>query len=144
MDVYEPTSGTADSVLRDLGIPSGSARETIDALKRGLPTGAFSALAGKLGVSEGALAAVTGISGSTLVRRKRGGRLSPEEGEHVLRVARLLDAAQRLFGLEDGADWLRTPNHSLGGATPLAFADTEIGAREVEDLLGRIEYGVYS
>jgi uncharacterized protein (DUF2384 family) len=27
---------------------------------------------------------------------------------------------------------------------PLDYAETEIGAREVEDLLGRIEYGVYS
>jgi uncharacterized protein (DUF2384 family) len=32
----------------------------------------------------------------------------------------------------------------LGGAVPLDFAKTEIGAREVENLLGRIEYGVYS
>jgi len=32
----------------------------------------------------------------------------------------------------------------LGGETPLEYAETEVGAREVEDLLGRIEYGVYS
>ncbi|MDQ3459226.1 MAG: MbcA/ParS/Xre antitoxin family protein [Deinococcota bacterium] len=46
--------------------------------------------------------------------------------------------------LESAADWLRSENLSLGGRTPLEYADTEIGAREVENLLGRIEYGVYS
>ena len=33
---------------------------------------------------------------------------------------------------------------ALGGATPLGFARTEPGVREVEDLLGRIEYGIPS
>jgi uncharacterized protein (DUF2384 family) len=32
----------------------------------------------------------------------------------------------------------------LGGKTPLEYADTEPGAREVEDLLGRLEHGVFS
>jgi putative toxin-antitoxin system antitoxin component (TIGR02293 family) len=42
------------------------------------------------------------------------------------------------------AEWLRAPNLALGDVAPLAMADTELGAREVDDLLGRIEYGVYS
>ena len=40
--------------------------------------------------------------------------------------------------------WLNAPQFGLGGAIPLEYAGTEVGAREVEDLLGRIEYGVYS
>jgi len=40
--------------------------------------------------------------------------------------------------------WLSSPQRGLGGAVPLDYAETEIGAREVEDLLGRIEYGVYA
>jgi len=32
----------------------------------------------------------------------------------------------------------------LGGAIPLEYARTEVGARELEKLLGRIDYGVYS
>jgi putative toxin-antitoxin system antitoxin component (TIGR02293 family) len=145
MDAYQPAPAPAGSVLVDLGIRAGSARDLIAAVKRGLPTAAFSGLAAKLAVTEAALAEVTGISASTLLRRKRAGRLTPEESEHVLRIARLLDAAARVFGGGvEAAAWLRAPNLSLGEASPLAFADTEIGAREVEDLLGRIEYGVYS
>jgi uncharacterized protein (DUF2384 family) len=37
-----------------------------------------------------------------------------------------------------------TPQFGLGGAVPLEYAETEVGAREVENLLGRIEHGVYS
>ena len=73
------------------------------------------------------------------------GSLNSDESEHVLRIAWLLERAVQTFeAVEDAADWLQTPNVSLGGTTPLSYADTEIGAREVENLLGRIEYGVYS
>ena len=46
--------------------------------------------------------------------------------------------------IENGRRWLASPQVGLGGAIPLEFAETEVGAREVENLLGRIEYGVYS
>ncbi len=41
------------------------------------------------------------------------------------------------------ADWLTTPKRFLGGQTPLAFADTEPGAWEVMQALGRLEHGVF-
>ena len=45
---------------------------------------------------------------------------------------------------EHARQWLASPQVGLGGEVPLEYAETEVGAREVEDLLGRIEYGVYS
>jgi putative toxin-antitoxin system antitoxin component (TIGR02293 family) len=45
---------------------------------------------------------------------------------------------------EAGRQWLSSPQVGLGGAVPLEYAETELGAREVEHLLGRIEHGVYS
>jgi putative toxin-antitoxin system antitoxin component (TIGR02293 family) len=63
----------------------------------------------------------------------------------VVRYARLLGrAAVVMESLENGRRWLASPQVGLGGEVPLSFAQTEVGAREVEDLLGRIEYGVYS
>jgi len=41
-------------------------------------------------------------------------------------------------------DWLRSRNQALGGATPLSLLDTDAGAEDVMDLLGRIEHGVHS
>jgi putative toxin-antitoxin system antitoxin component (TIGR02293 family) len=53
--------------------------------------------------------------------------------------------AVKVFGgIEEARQWLNSPQFGLGGAVPLDYAETEIGAREVENLLGRIEYGVYS
>lgn len=142
---YHPSAEVGGTVLHDLGVRATGTEDLIAAVKRGLGTAIFQGLAARLGVSEAELAGVTGISASTLLRRKKAGRLSGEESEHVLRVATLLDTASRLFGsVEDGAAWMRTGNPALGGASPLTYADTEVGAREVESLLGRIAYGVYS
>jgi len=85
------------------------------------------------------------ISRSTLQRRKAAGRLSPAESDKVIRFSRLLQQATELFGnVEKARAWLKHPQRGLGGAIPLDYAETEIGAREVEKLLGRIDYGVYS
>lgn len=40
--------------------------------------------------------------------------------------------------------WLQTPQPGLADQQPLAFARTEIGARAVEDLIGRLEHGVFT
>ena len=91
------------------------------------------------------LAAKLCISRSTLHRRKAAGRLSPDESDKVMRLSRLLDHAAKVFGdVEKARTWLKFPQVGLGGAIPLDYAQTEVGAREVDDLLGRIDYGVYS
>ena len=91
------------------------------------------------------LAAKLCISRSTLQRRKAAGRLSPDESDKVMRLSRLLEHATKVFGdIEKARAWLKFPQRGLGGAVPLDYAETEVGAREVDNLLGRIDYGVYS
>ena len=91
------------------------------------------------------LAGKLAISRSTLQRRKVAGRLSSDESDKVVRFSRLLDHAAKVFGsLENARAWLKHPQRGLGGAIPLDYAETEIGAREVDNLIGRIDYGVYS
>jgi putative toxin-antitoxin system antitoxin component (TIGR02293 family) len=91
------------------------------------------------------LAAKLCMSRSTLQRRKAAGRLSPEESDKVVRLSRLLEHATTVFGdVEKARAWLKHPQYGLGGAVPLEYAQTEVGAREVDDLLGRIDYSVYS
>jgi putative toxin-antitoxin system antitoxin component (TIGR02293 family) len=91
------------------------------------------------------MAAVLGMSRATLHRRKTQGKIDQQESERLVRYQRLLKKADDVLG--DGAsarEWLTRKQPGLGGAVPLDFARTEIGAREVENLLGRVEYGVYS
>ena len=114
-------------------------------VRRGLPMEEFSALAAWLAISEEELAPLVGISRATLHRRKKGGQLEMPESERIVRIGRLLARATDVLGTEKAArEWLRTPAIAFRGESPLAYSDTEIGAREVENLLGRLEHGVFS
>jgi putative toxin-antitoxin system antitoxin component (TIGR02293 family) len=91
------------------------------------------------------LASVLGMSRATLHRRKLQGKIDKEESEKLVRYQRLLKKAEDVFGDATSArKWLTHPQPGLGRAVPIEFAKSEIGAREVENLLGRIEFGVYS
>ena len=117
----------------------------IAAIKGGLRVRELSLLQSSLDIPMERLAPKLGISRATLHRRKAGGRLGPEESDRVVRFARLMGKAIEVFETEENARrWLKSPQVGLGGDVPLDYAETEVGAREVEDLLGRIEYGVYS
>jgi putative toxin-antitoxin system antitoxin component (TIGR02293 family) len=117
----------------------------IEVIRIGLPVQELDVLQTSLDVPMDKLAPKLGMSKATLHRRKARGRLGPEESDRVLRYARLLGKAVEVMeGEEPARRWLTSPQVGLGGAVPLDYAETEVGAREVEDLLGRIEYGVYS
>ncbi|MBC7980424.1 MAG: DUF2384 domain-containing protein [Armatimonadetes bacterium] len=133
-----------------LGRSGASARDAapsrlIKALMAGLPVEELEDLRSSLDLSMEKLVPMLGISKATLHRRKTAGRLDPAQSDRVLRYARLTGkAVDVLESLVSARKWLGSPQVGLGGAIPLDYAETEIGSREVEDLLGRIEYGVYS
>lgn len=129
-----------------IGLDLGSTDDLIARLKRGLPPSAFDRLKDELDLAADALADLTGVSTRTLARRKkRAEPLAPATSERLLRLARLYEIATDVLGDEDEArQWLKAPNAALGGHTPLDYADTELGAREAEDLLGRIAHGVFA
>ena len=66
--------------------------------------------------------------------------------DHRLRASRVFAKALELFeGDRDAASkWMIRPLPALGGEAPIDVARTEFGARQVENLAGRIEHGVYS
>ncbi len=118
---------------------------TIESVREGLSVKWLVKVASELRVAERTLAEVLNISSRTFDRRLKGGVLSPTESDSLARVARLLDRATETFGsVEKARGWMSTPLAALGGETPLQRADTSVGAMQVDDLLGRIDYGVYS
>lgn len=122
-----------------------AAPRLIAALQAGLPVHELEELQSTLDLPIERLAPLLGISRATLHRRKAAGRLDPAESDRVVRFARLMGRAVEVLESEEHARrWLASPQFGLGGAVPLEYAMTEVGAREVEDLLGRIEHGVYS
>ena len=125
--------------------PIASIHEQIGRIHAGLSFRAVQNLQKALDVPMDKLASVLGMSRATLHRRKIQGKIDKDESEKLVRYQRLLKKAEDVFSGGDSArEWLTNPQAGLGNAVPLDFAKTEIGAREVENLLGRIEYGVYS
>lgn len=115
-------------------------------VRKGLPAGSVTALAGKLHMGSGVLSRKLGIPQRTLTRRRsQASLLTPAESDRTVRMARVYASAVEMIGDQEKAiEWLRTPNRALGGEKPLDQLDTDMGARMVEDILGRIAYGVYS
>lgn len=122
-----------------------SPHELVKAVRDGVPFRKVEALRRNLGLSLDQVAEKLGIARATMHRRKVFGRLAPDESDRVLRFDRLQKQAADVFGDNDrGRQWLSFPQYGLGGAIPLDYARSEVGAREVEKLLGRIECGVLS
>lgn len=122
-----------------------SPHELIQHVQAGLAFAELEALRRELNLPLDQLGEKLGIARATLHRRKASGRLAPDESDKVVRFARLFHQAEEVFGTADRArQWLAFPQYGLGGAVPLDYAGTEVGAREVENLLGAIDYGVYS
>jgi len=125
--------------------PNPSPAHVVRVVQAGLDFAELEALREQLDLPLDRLAGQLGLARATLHRRKATGRLTTGESDKVVRFARLLGQAVHLFGgVEDARRWLKSPQRGLGGAVPLDYAQTEAGAREVENLLGRIDYGVYS
>ncbi|HZP41976.1 MAG TPA: antitoxin Xre/MbcA/ParS toxin-binding domain-containing protein [Candidatus Binatia bacterium] len=112
-------------------------------LRRGLPYDTVTALASAYEIDAKSVPAILGIPARTLARRKHERRLRPDESDRLFRVARIAALAEETLGdRAKAARWLRRPNRALGSAVPLHHLDTDLGARQVEDVLGRLSHGV--
>jgi putative toxin-antitoxin system antitoxin component (TIGR02293 family) len=122
--------------------------ELVKQVHQGFPAGIVEKLAGELQLPQQALLRVVRIAPATLGRRRKSlsGRLSAEESDRVYRVAEAYRNSLQLFeGEVDAARrWLIEPAKALGGVSPFQRLDTEAGAAQVRDLVGRLEHGVYS
>jgi putative toxin-antitoxin system antitoxin component (TIGR02293 family) len=127
-------------------IPADNVLDLIRRIESGLPYTVLEGLASGSGLSTAAIASAVGIPPRTLARRKAAGRFAPDESERIVRFSRVFDLATELFDGECQAalQWLNSAHKALGGKAALAYLATETGAREVENLIGRLEHGVFS
>ena len=140
---------STEGVLRTLGGADlvGRVRNSIEmagAIRRGLPYASLESVGASLQLSRKDLAEVLQLKVRTLDRRKNEGRLKPIESDRLFRLARVFaHAAEVLESHSSARGWLETPNRALGGRIPRDLLDTEAGANEVDEILDRIEYGVF-
>ena len=112
----------------------------------GLPVGVLRHLAVAFGLHPSGIAPFVNISEKTILRRlDAGGKLKPDESERAARLMRVFVRAVEVLENEDKArGWLSRPLRVLRGRTPLSLMASEQGAREVEQVLGRLEHGVFA
>ncbi len=139
-------SADGSPVVKLLGIKSGNAVHLIKAIERGFSFDTLEKVRRETGLPLERLAISIGVSPRTLSRRKKEKKLTAAESDRLVSVSRLLTQAVELFegDKEKAFRWFVQPNRGLGGLTPLEMAATETGTREVENLIGRLEHGVFS
>lgn len=115
-------------------------------VQEGLSYAALERLQRALGMPASVVARILHIPLRTLQRRRKEKRLQPDESDRALRLSRILASALDLFegDLDATRAWLSTSLTALGGIAPIALAQSEPGAMEVQDLIGRLEHGVFS
>ena len=113
---------------------------------KGISVQALRALQQRLRFSNKEISAVLGVSESTLARREQSNKaLTLDEGEKTIQLSAVLAKGLEVFEDEDDFHhWLSTRNVALGGIRPLELLSSAIGREQVQEILGRIQYGIYS
>lgn len=117
----------------------------VRAVQSGLPANAVDAIASELGFTSTEIEKLV-IPRRTLAHRRANHQsLTRDESDRLARIARVALWAHETFGERDKAiAWLRRPNRALQGSRPIDLLDTDDGARLVEQVIGRLAYGVFS
>ena len=116
--------------------------ELVEELSEGFATATLDQFLSTSGFPVGETAKYLRLSPAQLAERRRARRLEPDESERLLRLAELFAHAMELFGdTTTSSRWLSSSAFGLGQKRPIEYAQTEWGASEVHDLIGRISDG---
>ena len=117
----------------------------IQRIQRGFPFSALAQFSKTSGLPVTAISDFLQIPPRTLARRRAEGKLRPDESERLLRLSTIFDKTAALFEGDVSAArrWLTRPVRGLGYEQPLVYARTEVGARQVERLIGQLRDGVF-
>ena len=115
-------------------------------VRKALGYSTFARFQRNTGLPATAIAELIQVPARTLTRRKAEGRFAPEESDRLVRASRVFGRTMELFEGDSQAAriWLTGAQPALGGRVPIEFARTEVGAGEVESLIGRLEHGIPS
>lgn len=129
-----------------IGIKASDRLELSNKVQDGFPFRSFVILTQSMEVTNKELAELVQISTRTLNRRQKEGKLKADESDRLLRFARIFTYAIDLFegDKETAQNWLSSENKALKGDSPLEASKTEEGAREVENLILRLDRGVFT
>ncbi len=131
-------SGYDNEIVSDFDI--------INAGQNGITKGAIDNLATHLGVNRKSMAEdILSLSVKTLERKDKNTLLDKRTSSHALEIAKVMQHGYAVFEDEEKVRfWVNDPNKALEGKKPVELFDTLTGLSMVNDILTRIEEGVYS
>lgn len=118
--------------------------DLIEIIRSGIETKYLKKIQEFTGLSDNEMGDVLPISKRQLVRYASEHRLNKEITSHIIQILELYQKGFKLFGTKKFNAWVRTENKILGSIKPIELMDTSIGIEMIEDIIGRIEHGVYS
>jgi putative toxin-antitoxin system antitoxin component (TIGR02293 family) len=126
--------------------PLRSGFDIISLSNEGITKASLDALIGHLGISKKTFAEnILGISVKTLERKKSTDKLDKHISSHAIEIAKVAKHAFDVFENEDKVKiWLNTPNRALNNIKPIDLFYIPTGLNMVDNILGRIEHGVFS
>lgn len=143
--INEVDLGKVIGVSKSLAEKLSDTEELRKLLTTGFPYTPFQSVLKRLGLTRIQVSAALGLPERTLARRKQEGKFQSLESDRIFRFLQVVAHAIETIGDDEKAGrWLTKPNRALMGKIPLELLNTPIGASQVDDILGRIDHGLYS
>lgn len=151
--VNEPVQGFSSSYRFDIILPNASNKpesqmtgfEKMHIVREGVSKNDLELLKRKTALDYTMLAKALSVTRATLINKKKNEKFNAGLSEKILGMADLYSYGFEVFEDEDRfTQWMSKPNKALGGEAPYDLIDNQFGREEVKNLIGRIDYGVYS
>lgn len=122
-----------------------SSFEKMKVVRDGISKKDLESLKSKTDMDYTALAKTLSVTRATLINKKKNEKFNLSLSEKILDIADLYSYGFEVFDDEKSfKDWMNTPNQALGQKVPFDLIDNQFGREEVRNIIGRIDYGVYS
>lgn len=122
-----------------------TAYEKMHIVKDGVSKKDLELLKSKTDLDYTMLAKALSVTRATLINKKRSEKFNVNLSERIVGLADLYSYGYEVFENEERFnDWMARPNKALNGEAPYDLIDNQFGREEVRNLIGRIDYGIYS
>ena len=119
--------------------------EKMNAVRLGISKKDLENLKAKTRLDYDKLANALSVTRATLINKKKQEKFNAALSERIISLADIYSYGYEVFEDEDRFNkWMFRPNQALGGKLPYEFIDNQFGREEIKNLIGRIDYGVYS
>ena len=122
-----------------------SIHQKIDIVESGISKSQLEEVKKQTGLDYEVLSNILAVTKATLHNKKGNEKFNANVSERILLLADIYAYGIEVFGTKERFNsWLISNILALGGKKPIERLNTTLGMQEVKQILGRIDYGVYS